>query len=125
VRLAGRPWFQRLTDGRRTDLATWREERGLFHLTVAGGLRMVAAHALEVVVEPGVELQGDLFGPGVVSADPLIRVGDAVLVTREGALVGVGEAVLPGRLMTDLHRGLAVKVRHRYHEPSGAPTVDS
>ncbi|MGC2035479.1 MAG: DUF5591 domain-containing protein [Thermoplasmata archaeon] len=125
VRLAGRPWFQRLTDGRRTDLATWREERGLFHLTVAGGLRMLPAHALEVVVEPGVELQGDLFGPGVVSADPLIRVGDAVLVTREAALVGVGEAVLPGRLMSDLHRGLAVKVRHRSHRTSSAPTVDS
>src|SRR5208282_4878459 len=39
VRLSGRPWFQRVTDGR-ADLATWREERGLFHLTVAGARRL-------------------------------------------------------------------------------------
>ncbi len=113
ARLAGRPWFQRLTDGNGTDLATWREPRGLFQLTVPGALRMLAAHPLEVEVDRRVDLRGDLFDPGVVRADPLVRVGDAVLLVRAGTLVAVGEAEMPGPLMGQLGRGLAVTVRHR------------
>ncbi|MCI4354012.1 MAG: DUF5591 domain-containing protein [Thermoplasmata archaeon] len=124
ARLAGRPWFQRVTDGHGTDLATWREPRGLFQLTVAGAARMLPAHPLEVEVDPKVALLGDLFTPGVVRADPLIRSGDAVLLVRSGELLGVGEAALPGPLMTELTRGTAVWVRHRVHTraPTGAPT---
>jgi archaeosine synthase len=122
VRLHGRPWFQRITDPNGTDLATWREERGLFQLTVAGGLRMLPSHPLEVEVAAGVPIQGDLFVPGVRSADVGIRAGDAVLLVREGELLAVGEAELPGRLMTDLERGLAVTVRHRVHRPAPPPT---
>jgi archaeosine synthase len=112
VRLEGRPWRQRLTDGGSTTLATWQEERGLFQLTVAGGQRLLAARVLWVEIDSGVSLTGDLFAPGVRAADPGIRRGDAVVLTREGELVGVGEAELPGPLMTDLHRGRAVAVRH-------------
>jgi archaeosine synthase len=118
VRLAGRPWFQRITDGHGTDLATWREPRGLFHLTVAGAARMLPAHPLEVEVDPKVSLLGDLFAPGVARADRLIRTGDAVLLVRDGTLLGVGEAALPGPLMTQLSRGTAVWVRHRVHAPA-------
>ena len=112
-RLAGRPWFQRLTDGRSTDLATWREDRGLFQLTVAGARRMMPDPPLAIEVADGVALAGDLFTPGVVSADPRVRVGDAVVLVRHGELLGVGEAELPGPLMTRLARGCAVHVRHR------------
>jgi archaeosine synthase alpha-subunit len=125
VRLAGRPWFQRLTDAHRTDLATWREERGLFQLTVAGGRRLVSAGVLQVEVAPEVPLLGDLFVPGVRNADPGIRIGDAVLLVREGALLGVGEAKLPGRLMVELDHGTAVQIRHRvssYVVPAERPT---
>ncbi|MCI4335934.1 MAG: DUF5591 domain-containing protein [Thermoplasmata archaeon] len=113
ARLMGRPWFQRLTDGRHTDLATWREERGLFQLTAAGGQRMLPAHPLEVEVGEGLTLSGDLFTPGVVRADRQIRSGDAVLLTRGGTLLAVGEAELPGPLMVELPHGRAVTVRHR------------
>ncbi len=124
VRLAGRPWFQRVTDGSGTDLATWREPRGLFQLTVAGGRRMLPAHPLEVRLDSNVRVAGDLFAPGVEAADPAIRVGDAVLLIQQGELFGVGEAMLPGRLMTELGRGIAVHVRHRSHPeaPDRAPT---
>jgi archaeosine synthase len=121
VRLQGRPWFQRVTDGGRTDLATWREDRGLFQLTVAGGRRLLPAHPLEVEVNEGVPLTGDLFAPGVARADPGIRMGDAVLLVRNGELLAVGEAALPGRLMVELRRGAAVRLRHRVH-PDGSPT---
>lgn len=124
IRLEGRPWSQRLTDGRGKDLATWAEERGFFQLTVAGGERVLPASTLGVEVDPGVSLTGDLFAPGVRSADPRISPGDAVLLVRSGELRGVGEAVLPGPLMTELGRGLAVKVRHRVH-PHSSPPLDA
>lgn len=118
VRLMGRPWFQRLTDRGHTDLATWREERGLFQLTVAGGARMLPAGAYSVEVAPGLTLTGDLFTPGVAAVSPEVRRGDAVLLTRDGDLLGVGEAELSSRLMRELPRGLAVTVRHRVHAAS-------
>lgn len=123
VRLSGRPWFQRVTDGR-NDLATWREERGLFHLTVAGARRLLPGPPLAVDVDPGVKLEGDLFVPGVRQADEGIRVGDAVVLVRDGHLAAVGEAALPGRLMSELSRGLAVRVRHREHAPTDSPMIE-
>lgn len=123
VRLAGRPWFQRLTDGK-TDLATLREARGLFHVTVAGARRLVPDPPLWVSVEPSLPLTGDLFVPGVRGADPAIRAGDSVLLLRDGALAAVGEAVLPGRLMLELGHGLAVRVRHRAHGPTDTSMTD-
>ena len=115
LRLAGRPWFQRLSDGR-GDLATLREERGLFHLTIAGARRLCPSPPLSVEVDPSLPLTGDLFVPGVRAASERIRPGDSVVLLRDGRLAGVGEAVLPGRLMTELGHGLAVRVRHREHE---------
>ena len=124
LRLLGRPWFQRLTDGARADLASLREERGLFHLTVAGGLRVAGADAMVVDVDAKVPLTGDVFAPGVVSASPAIRTGDAVLLRREGRVVAVGEAALPGPLMTTLGRGRAVWVRHRAPPATDTPIME-
>jgi archaeosine synthase len=123
VRLSGRPWFQRVTDGQ-NDLATWREERGLFQLTVAGARRLMPDPPLAVDVDPGVPLEGDLFVPGVRHADERIRVGDAVVLVKDGHLAAVGEAALPGRLMTELSRGLAVRVRHREHASTDSPMTE-
>jgi archaeosine synthase alpha-subunit len=116
LRLAGRPWFQRLTDGR-NDLASVREERGLFHLTLAGADRLGETLA-RVEVDPALSLEGDVFAPGVRSADAAVRVGDSVGIVQDGRLSAVGEAALPGPLMGDLRRGLAVRLRHRRHEPA-------
>ncbi|NNN17923.1 MAG: DUF5591 domain-containing protein [Thermoplasmata archaeon] len=123
IRLAGRPWFQRLVDPAHIDLATWREERGLFHLTLAGGQRLLPDPPLAVEVSEGLTLTGDLFVPGVRRADPAIRVGDAVVLMRDGKLLGVGEALLPGRLMTGLTKGSAVRVRHREHPRTDTPMM--
>ncbi|HEV2428891.1 MAG TPA: DUF5591 domain-containing protein, partial [Thermoplasmata archaeon] len=117
VRLHGRPWFQRITDGGGRDLATWQESRGLFQLTVAGGVRLQTVRALEVEVRADVPMKGDLFVPGVEHADPLIRAGDAVCLVRGGSLLAVGEAEMSGRMMQELSKGLAVHLRHRVPGP--------
>ena len=123
LRLAGRPWFQRLTDGAGTDLASWREERGLFHLTAAGAERIEGEGAPTVEADPRVPLTGDLFVPGVLASDPSIRAGDVVLVRRNGTLSAVGEAALPGPLMTTLGHGLAVRLRHRVARSTDTPLM--
>ncbi|MCI4364347.1 MAG: DUF5591 domain-containing protein, partial [Thermoplasmata archaeon] len=123
VRLHGRPWFQRLSDGGGKDLATWQERRGLFQLTLEGARRLDEAGAPGIEFEPELQLLGDLFTPGVRSADRAIRTGDAVLLRRGGALAAVGEAALPGPLMTELPRGLAVQVRHRLPLALGADAM--
>lgn len=120
IRLAGRPWFQRLTDGS-VDLATVHEERGLFHLTVAGARRIGRPYPLAVEIDPSLSLTGDLFVPGVRAADPEIRAGDSVVLLRSGELAGVGEAALSGPLMGELERGLAVRVRHRISLQTDTP----
>ncbi len=122
LRLAGRPWFQRVTDGRR-DLASLREERGLFHLTVAGAERL-GAEVARVDVEPTLSLEGDLFAPGVLRADAAIRAGDSVGLFRDGRLAAVGEAALPGPLLGDVRRGIAVWVRHRRHDAADTAKSD-
>ena len=119
LRLAGRPWFQRFTDGRQ-DLASVREERGLFHLTFTGALRLGDSLA-RVDVDPGLSLEGDVFAPGVRGAEPSVRTGDSVGVFQNGMLAAVGEAALPGPLLGDLRHGLAVRVRHR--RPATADTA--
>ncbi len=123
LRLSGRPWFQRVTDGHR-DLASLREERGLFHLTVAGAERLGDA-VLRVDVEPTLSLEGDLFAPGVLHADPTIRAGDSVGLFRDGRLAAVGEAALPGPLLGELRRGVAVWVRHRRHDTADTAKTDA
>ncbi|MCL4324303.1 MAG: DUF5591 domain-containing protein [Candidatus Thermoplasmatota archaeon] len=110
--LRGPPWFSRLTEGKGDVLATWKETRGTWHLTVAGGEKIRSvAEAFSVSVNPDVVLKGDLFAPGVGSAGEEVRIGSEVLLVSGSKLVGVGEATVPGEWMGRLRRGLVVKVR--------------
>ena len=119
LRLQGRPWFQRLVDGKGETLATWKEDSGLLRLTVPGGRRIRSrAPGYSVEVRGGVELRGDLFAPGVREGGREIRIGDEVLLVRGEEFLGVGEARVPGPWMGRLPRGMVVKVRHRFHGPA-------
>jgi predicted RNA-binding protein (TIGR00451 family) len=60
------------------------------------------------------DLKGDVFCPGVLSADSRIRPREQVVIKRDHA-VGVGRAVVPGDIMTELEKGCAVKVSKRFH----------
>lgn len=60
------------------------------------------------------DLKGDVFCPGVLTADTRIRPGEQVVIKR-GHAVGVGRAVVPGDIMTEYEKGFAVKVHKRFH----------
>jgi archaeosine synthase len=55
--------------------------------------------------------RGSVLAPGVVEADPDVRVGDEVLVEGPEAFA-VGRAQMSGPEMTESTRGIAVQVRH-------------
>ncbi|MFB6073875.1 MAG: PUA domain-containing protein [Haloarculaceae archaeon] len=111
---SGRPRQVRAEAGR---LVTYGVD-GRYTLGVVGGHRLLDAFEaprLRVAVgeesDPYVREGRNAFAKFVREADPAVRPGDEVLVTREGTLLGVGRAELPGAAMTDFETGMAVKVR--------------
>ena len=91
---------------------TTPERGGLLSLTLDGA-QIMMDHGFSVVDVQPFEMKGNLFAVGVISADPSIRIGDEAIIVSEGKLKGVGMALMCGREMTDLKRGIAVKVRHK------------
>jgi archaeosine synthase len=86
-------------------------ERGMLSLTIEG-----AEAILPVVPKVAIgdfDVKGSLFAVGVEDADPAIRAGEEVALVRDGAVAGVGVAMMGGREMVEMRRGEAVKVRHR------------
>ncbi len=88
------------------------EERGMFSLTLDGA-QILADCGCNTVQMMDFELKGNLFAVGVTGADPDIRIGDEAVVINNGKVVGVGVAMMSGREMVDLRRGIAVKIRHK------------
>ena len=97
---------------RKTQIGMMTPERGMVSLTLEGA-EIVAAAGFATVEIMDFELKGNLFAVGVVKADPRIRIGDEAVIVCNGQVRGVGVAMMCGREMTDLKRGIAVKVRHK------------
>lgn len=91
------------------------EERGMFSMTLDGA-RILAECGCACVDMMDFELKGNLFAVGVTGADPSIRIGDEAVVLKNGKVVGVGVAMMSGKEMVDLRRGIAVKIRHKLKE---------
>ncbi len=87
-------------------------ERGMVSLTLEGADVLVKAGSF-IVEMMDFEIKGNLFAVGVIKADPRIRIGDEAIIICNGELRGVGVAMMSGREMVDLKRGIAVKVRHK------------
>lgn len=91
---------------------TTPERGGLLSLTMDGA-QILADLGVSVVEVLPFEMKGNLFAVGVVDADPNIRIGGEAIIVCEGKVKGVGVALMCGREMKDLKRGIAVKVRHK------------
>ena len=87
-------------------------ERGMISLTIEGA-QILADAGYHIVEMTDFELKGNLFAVGVVKADPDIRIGDEAIVTLGGKVKAVGVAMMSGREMEDLNRGIAVRIRHK------------
>ena len=97
---------------RKTQIGMMTPEREMVSLTLEGA-EILAAAGYATVEIMDFELKGNLFAVGVQKADPRIRIGDEAVIVCEGEVRGVGVAEMCGREMTDLRRGIAVKVRHK------------
>ena len=87
-------------------------ERGGISLTLEGA-QILADSGYPVIEIMDFEMKGNLFAVGVIRADPRIHVGDEAIAVCDGKVRAVGVAAMCGREMTDLKRGIAVKVRHK------------
>lgn len=97
---------------KKTQLGMMTPERGMVSLTLEGA-EVLAEAGYATVEIMDFELKGNLFAVGVIRADPRIRIGDEAIIVCDGQVRGVGVAMMCGREMTDLKRGIAVKVRHK------------
>lgn len=97
---------------KKTQLGMMTPERGMVSLTLEGA-EILAEAGYATVEIMDFELKGNLFAVGVIRADPRIRIGDEAIIVCDGQVRGVGVAMMCGREMTDLKRGIAVKVRHK------------
>lgn len=99
-------------DGRKTQLGMMTPERGMVSLTLEGA-EIAAGLGYHTVEIQDFELKGNLFAVGVLKADPAIRIGDEAVIVCNGEVRGVGVAEMCGREMSEMSRGIAVKVRHK------------
>lgn len=104
--------FIREVDGKKIQMGMMTPERGMVSLTLEGA-EVLAKAGYATVEIMDFELKGNLFAVGVVRADPRIRIGDEAVIVCNGEVRGVGVAEMCGHEMTDLKRGIAVKVRHK------------
>ena len=104
--------FREDSEGKKIQLGMFTPERGGISLTLDGA-QILADSGYPVIHVMNFEMKGNLFAVGVIEADPRIHVGDEAIAVCEGKVRAVGVAEMCGREMTDLKRGIAVKVRHK------------
>ncbi len=95
-----------------TQLATMVPQYGTLSFTLRGARRWVESDAptKRVTIDRFVP-HGSVLAPGVVDADPEIRVGDEVVIEGPTAFA-VGRAEMSGPEMVESTRGVASEVRH-------------
>ena len=104
--------YWKIIRGKDQQLCMLTEERGMISMTLDGA-KILAEHNYHTVDIMDFELKGSLFAVGVKDADPDIRIGDEAVVVCNGAVKAVGVAMMSGREMKELNRGVAVRIRHK------------
>jgi archaeosine synthase len=104
------PYLKIMRNNQQVGMVT--QERGLISLTMDGANRLTDVAHYWVEVYSDFSLIGSVLAPGVKDADGEIRIGDEVIVRRQGKVVGVGVAQMNGSEMTASQHGEAVNVRH-------------
>jgi PUA domain protein len=108
-----------LTDGRAIVLAGGKglfikTPDGLIPTLHAAGSLQIRRVVIDMGAVPAVAKGADVMGPGVLSADAEIRVGEPVTVVdeRHGKPISIGVALIPG---TEMRRPEGKVVRNVHH----------
>lgn len=89
-------------------------DRGLISLTFGGAQACAAESGYSVTIADDFRLIGSVFAPGIIQADPGIRIGDDVWVRQNNMVRGVGVATMSGPEMNRARHGEAIRIRHRH-----------
>jgi archaeosine synthase len=98
----------------KSQLGVLTKERGLISLTLEGAKRIKEGYWVKM--EDDFSLKGSLLAPGVKDADESIRIGEEVVIFKDGEVRGVGVAEMNGKEMKESCYGEAVKIRHLAQE---------
>ncbi len=95
-------------------LLTFRPETGYLTLSLTAG-KLLLDYSCNLVTFDGQKIIGStIFSKAIIMADPEIRQNDEVLITdRNGELLAVGIAHLPGNLLVEMKRGKGVTIRQK------------
>ncbi|MFX1282253.1 MAG: DUF5591 domain-containing protein [Promethearchaeota archaeon] len=93
---------------------TFRPETGYLTLSLTAG-KLLLNHSNNLVTFDGQKIIGStIFSKAIIKADPEIRPNDEVLIIdRNGELLAVGVAHLPGNLLVEMKRGKGVTIRQK------------
>jgi len=109
IKITGKfPYYKFSSNGK--VLARVVPQYGLLALTVKGARRienLLSSYKVEI---GDFVPEGSILAPGVINADPQIRVNDEVVFAGENAF-GVGRAKMSGWEMVESRKGVAVEVR--------------
>ncbi len=118
ARLSGRyPNLRIVRNGVQMGMLT--EHRGVISLTLQGAETICNSIPDYTVEMADFKLIGNLFAAGVVSAGKSIRIGDEVIIRRDGTVMAVGVASMSAAEMMEKRKGEAVRVRHLRKEEAG------
>lgn len=104
--------YWKIVRGKTVQLGMLTEERGMISMTLEGA-EILKDNNYHIVEMMDFELKGSLFAIGVKNADPDIRIGDEAVITLNGEVKAVGVAMMSGREMMEMKRGVAVRIRHK------------
>lgn len=112
TKIVGKYPINKIMDGN-TQLAMNTPQRAYLSLTIQGAQRLYPTDEYSVTIHDDITLKGSVFAPGIITADPKIRIGDDVLIKNSTQLIGCGVAQMSGYDMTYCTKGEAVKTRHK------------
>lgn len=112
TKIIGKYPINKIMDGN-TQLAMNTPQRAYLSLTIQGAQRLYPTEEYTVTIHDDITLKGSVFAPGIITADPQIRIGDDVLIRNSTQLIGCGVAQMSGYEMTYCTKGEAVKTRHK------------
>lgn len=95
-----------------SQLCSYSPDRNMFALTPEGSGLFLKDNSYLVAIDD-FKPQGDIMAVGVIDADPLIRIGDDVVITdkNKNEIIGTGIARMSSSEMICSKRGVAVKTR--------------
>ncbi|MFX0090608.1 MAG: DUF5591 domain-containing protein, partial [Candidatus Hodarchaeota archaeon] len=115
--IKGKPEIMQRVFLEKKQLASYSRSKGSLSLNLAGAERIAHLQVPKVIFDGDTITGGSVFGPGLKDIVTPIQPGDSVIVlSSEGKIIGVGEAMISSFTMKKRQKGVAIKIRQKKRE---------